>query len=102
MTFRKSLLSMKMIDVGRRFVRSLNKNSEDWNGGQCGKLVGELIKSKLRFHLKISSNQTKKNLECTKSENMYLTFFTLWGFLSLRHLRMSISVVLTQPGCGWG
>lgn len=34
---------------------------------------------------------------------MYLTFFTLWGFFSLRHLRMSISVVLTQPGCGgWG
>jgi len=29
-----------------------------------------------------------------------LTFFTLCGFLSLRHLRMSISVVLTQPGCG--
>lgn len=31
-----------------------------------------------------------------------LTFFTLWGFFSLRHLRMSISVVLTQPGCGVG
>lgn len=29
-----------------------------------------------------------------------LTFFTLCGFFSLRHLRMSISVVLTQPGCG--
>lgn len=28
-----------------------------------------------------------------------LTFLTLCGFLSLRHLRMSISVVLTQPGC---
>lgn len=30
----------------------------------------------------------------------FLTFFTLCGFFSLRHLRMSISVVLTQPGCG--
>lgn len=29
-----------------------------------------------------------------------VTFFTLCGFFSLRHLRMSISVVLTQPGCG--
>lgn len=36
----------------------------------------------------------------TKKKNMLLTFLTLCGFLSLRHLRMSISVVLTQPGCG--
>lgn len=37
-----------------------------------------------------------------KNTCVCLTFFTLWGFLSLRHLRMSISVVLTQPGCGRG
>lgn len=34
--------------------------------------------------------------QCVQS----VTFFTLCGFFSLRHLRMSISVVLTQPGCG--
>lgn len=34
------------------------------------------------------------------SLSLPLTFFTLCGFFSLRHLRMSISVVLTQPGCG--
>lgn len=36
----------------------------------------------------------------TPALSLPLTFFTLCGFFSLRHLRMSISVVLTQPGCG--
>lgn len=59
----------------------------------------------IHAHISISWNQRRLWLStrfCDKKIIFFprLTFFTLWGFFSLRHLRMSISVVFTQPGCG--